>query len=93
MAKEGFPLMQDEEFYEYHNPVTGQEKIFLRKRHDVIRSPRLEAFDACMHDALAGRRYQDGNARADEIAVHEAFTAAVERCKHRDKAYPSDARR
>lgn len=91
MAKEGIPL-PDEEYYTYHNPVTGEEKLFLRKRHDVIRSPRLEAYDECIREAMEGRRFRTGDTEADEQAVHEAFQAAVVRCKARDKAYPSTAR-
>ena len=79
MAKDGMPI--DEEFYEYRNPVTGQRKVFLRKRHDIIRSPRLRAYDDCMKRAMEGRRFRTGDAAADERAVHEAFRAAVQQCK------------
>lgn len=84
MAKDSMPL-PDEEFYTYHNPITGQEKVFLRNRHNVIRSPRLEAYDECMREAMEGRRFRTGDAAADERAVHEAFEAAVARCKAKDR--------
>lgn len=90
MAKEGFELAEEMEPYQYTNPVTGQHKIFFRKRHDVTHSLRLAAFERCMHVELEGKHYRGDGPKLDEEHVHEAFREAVAKCKSYDKMYPSD---
>lgn len=90
MAERGFDLAEEYEPYRYTNPVSGQHKIFFRRRHDITRSPRMAAYERCMHVELEGKHYRGGTAKEDEEAVHKAFREAVAKCKTYDKMYPSD---
>lgn len=80
MAKFNEAAFIDEEPYLRRDPVTGQEKLFFRKRHDTIHSPRLQAYDRCMADQLRGHRYRGHGAAADEAAVREALRQAAQYC-------------
>lgn len=82
MAKEGIPI--DLEPYMRRDPVTGQEKIFFRKRHDIVRSPKLLKYDACMSERLRGKRYRGHGAQADTEAVREALREAAHYCAQHD---------
>lgn len=96
MAKEGIGSFSSmEEVYCRHDPVSGRVKCFFRKRHDVIRSPRLLGFDACMHEHLEGHHYRGHGAREDSILVRQAFTRASHECSRlvREEGLPSDAHR
>lgn len=88
MAKDNEAAMINEEPYLRRDPVTGQEKLFFRKRHDTIRSPRLQAFDRCMSGRLRGRRYDGHGAAADEAAVRQAMREAAQYCSHHDTLGP-----
>ena len=76
-----------------HDPVTHKIHCYLRRRHDIIRSPRLEAFDRCMHSELEGHHYRGHGAREDSILVREAFSHAAHDCHRKTMGYPSDRRR
>lgn len=80
MAKEGLPYDGGYEPYCRRDPVSGQDRCFLRVRHNQIRSPRLEAFDACVSGRLRGRHYRGAGAAADEAAVRTALREAVAAC-------------
>lgn len=84
MAKENEAAMINEEPYMRRDPVTGQEKLFFRKRHDMIRSPRLQQYDRCMADRLRGHRYRGQGSAADEAAVRQAMREAAQYCSRHD---------
>lgn len=84
MAKDNDAAMIAEEPYWRRDPVTGQEKLFFRKRHDTIRSPRLQAYDRCMADQLRGHRYRGHGAAMDETAVREALRQSARYCQTHD---------
>ena len=72
MAKEGYSP-------DYEPYMRGQ-KVFVRVRHNRIRSPRLEGFLSCMHSQMEGRRFRTGSAREDTEEVRAAFTQASHLC-------------
>lgn len=80
MAKENEGYLINEEPYLRRDPITGQEKLFFRKRHDTIHSPRLQAYDRCMAGQLRGKRYRGQGSAADEAAVREALRQAAQYC-------------
>lgn len=82
MAREGW-TPPAEEPYLRRDPVTGQVKLFYRVRHDVDRSPALQARQACMREALAGRHFRGDGAREDTLDVRAAFREASETCRVR----------
>jgi len=84
MAKDNEATMINEEPYMRRDPITGQEKLFFRKRRDTIRSPRLQAYDRCMADQLRGHRYHGQGSAADETAVREALRQAAQYCHTHD---------
>jgi aspartate oxidase len=72
-----------EEPYLRRDPVTGQVKLFYRVRHDVDRSPKLLAHQACMREEMAGRHFRGDGARQDTVDVRAAFREATAVCKDR----------
>ena len=78
MAKDNEAYLVSEEPYVRRDPVTGQEKLFFRKRHNTIRSPRLQEYDRCMAGQLRGRRYRGHGSAADEAAARQALRQAVQ---------------
>ena len=85
MAKAGDAGLLDLEPYYRTDPVTGQRKLFFRVRHDIVRSPRLQRYDACMAEQLRGHRYRGHGAAADEAAVRQAMREAAKYCAAHDK--------
>jgi len=65
------------------DPVSGRETCYLRIRHNRVHAARLQAFDACLRDALTGRQYHAGSRAADAAAVRAAFAEAVRACQAR----------
>ncbi|MCY0865920.1 MAG: hypothetical protein OWQ57_13300 [Sulfobacillus sp.] len=84
MAKANEANLLDLEPYLRRDPVTGQEKLYFRKRHDIVRSPRLQAYDQCMSEQLRGKRYREHGAQADTEAVRQALRQAAQYCKAHD---------
>lgn len=80
MAKTNEAAYLDEEPYVRRDPVTGQEALYFRKRHNTIRSPRLQAYDQCMADQLRGHRYRGQGSADDEAAVRDALRQAAHYC-------------
>lgn len=80
MAKENEAYLINEEPCLRRDPITGQEKLFFRKRHNTIHSPRLQAYDRCMADQLRGHRYRGQGSVVDEAAVREALRQAAQYC-------------
>jgi len=80
VAHEPIDLAASLEPYCRRDPVTGAQKCFVRRRHDVIHSPRLKAYHACIAEALAGRHYRGGGAAADTAAVRAALREAAHVC-------------
>ena len=96
MAKEGIGSFSSmEEVYCRHDPVSGREKCFYRRRHNRIRSLRLERFESCMRSHLEGQEYRGHGAREDSILVRQAFTRASHECSRlvHEEGLPSDGRR
>jgi hypothetical protein len=82
--REGFaPRLEaalDEELTEHRNPAGGPEEVYLRRRHNRIRSPRLAAMLECVGEHTRGRRFRGMGAAADERAVHQALAEASREC-------------
>lgn len=80
MADNGLQLSQIWE------PYTRNGKVYVRSRHNLTSSPRVEFVRRCMHDRLAGRRFRTGNAADDERMVRDAFRTAAHECARQDEA-------
>jgi hypothetical protein len=85
VAKDGLAYDLGYEPYCRRDPVTGQEKCYLRVRHNQVRSPALREFDACVSDTLRGRQYRGAGAAADEAAVRQALREAARACSDRGR--------
>jgi len=70
----------DEELTEHRNPATGREEVYLRQRHNEIRSPRLKAMLACVSRETRGKHFRGYGPVADERMVHEALARASRLC-------------
>lgn len=70
------PLEADE-------PYVRNGHVYERRRRNVIHSPRLRAFDACVGHVTRGQRYRFGDPVLDELAVHQALTEASRDCARR----------
>lgn len=81
MARDGWA--SQEEPYLRRDPVTGQVKLFYRVRHDVDRSPKVLAHQACMREEMDGRHFRGRGSRQDAETVRAAFREATEVCKDR----------
>lgn len=64
-------------------PYHHEGRWYVRQRHNVVHSPRLRAFDACIGDLTRGRRYRGRGARSDELDVHTALREAARECHRR----------
>lgn len=80
MAKDNEAYLVNEEPYLRRDPVTGQATLHFRKRHDTIRSPRLQEYDRCMAERLRGHRYHGQGSVEDEAAVRAALRQAAQYC-------------
>lgn len=80
MSREAYPLVEAEEVYCRHDPVTHRLKCYLRARHNRIRSPRLEALLACVQGQETGRRYRGHGAVEDTLMVRQGFAKASRTC-------------
>ncbi len=85
--------MLDEELTEHRNPAGGPEEVYLRRRHNRIRSPRLAAMLECVSEQTRGRHYRGHGAAMDERMVHEALAAASRTCAAATASVPSTRRR
>lgn len=84
MAKDNEAYLVNEEPYLRRDPVTGQQTLHFRKRHDTIHSPRLQVYDRCIADQLRGKRYHGQDSAADEAAVRQAMREAAQYCHTHD---------
>ena len=75
MAMDGVDLA------ELWEPYQRDGRTYIRVRHDVTRSARLEAYRVCVGDALRGHRYHTGDAAEDEREVRAAFREAAHACR------------
>ena len=62
-------------------------RTYLRKRHNAIHSPRLQAFDSCVGRELRGQRHRKDGAIADERAVRDALRVASRKCSREVPRY------
>lgn len=61
-------------------PYTRNGRTYIRRRHNAVRSPRLQAFDRCVEERLRGKTYRGQGAVADKRAVQDALSRASRSC-------------
>jgi hypothetical protein len=60
--------------------VSGGRTCYLRRRHDVTRSVRLEEFRACVGNMTRGERFRGHGALVDSQMVRQALATASREC-------------
>jgi hypothetical protein len=78
MPKRGFTL-QVKPFLR-KDPVTGEEKMFLRNAHSNQTSPRLQARKRCMRQGLQGTTVRGGDARTNALGMRQKFAQVSKAC-------------
>lgn len=84
--------MLGEELTEHRNAETGREEIYLRSRHNHIRSPRLAAQLECVSRLTRGRHFRGHGPAIDEEMVHEALAEASKKCSRETAGLPRRSR-
>jgi hypothetical protein len=78
MAEMGISL--DLEPVARRDPVTGRTTIYVRRRHNLLRSARQVAFRQCVGEELRGHHFYAPTHRERALLTRRALTAAAHDC-------------